>query len=68
MNKGQPTPPVPCLINHKTKKQQYTRQFCISQYEKVGWLVGCKTTNFIVGPVYFFLTNTKYVISGASQI
>jgi hypothetical protein len=46
LNKGRPTPPLPNVItHHKTKTEQYTRHFCISQYEKAVWVVGCATAN-----------------------
>jgi hypothetical protein len=46
LSKGRPTPPLPNVVtHHKTKPEKYTRQFCISQYEKVVWLAGCATTN-----------------------
>jgi hypothetical protein len=54
VNEGQPTRPLPNLVTHKTKTGQYTRHFCIFQYEKFGWLPGCATKNkFIIGPFYF---------------
>jgi len=69
VNKGRPTPPLLSLItHHKSKTEQYTRNFFISQYEKIDWLTGCETTNFIVSPVYMFLTNMKYGINRTSGI
>jgi len=46
LNKGRPTPPLTNVItHHKTKPEQYTRHFCISQYVKVVWVAGCATAN-----------------------
>jgi len=33
------------IIRHKTKTERYTRHFCISQYEKLDWVIGCETKN-----------------------
>ena len=41
VNNGRPAPPA----EHKTKTERYTKHFCISQYEKIDWLVGCEITN-----------------------
>ena len=60
VNSGQPTKPSPNLMTHlKANTEQYTRHFYISHYEKFDWLRGCEIVNFIIGPVYFFLTNVK---------
>jgi hypothetical protein len=43
---GQHSLPLSTLITHRnTKTEQYTRQFCFFQYEKVDWLVGCEATS-----------------------
>jgi len=35
VNESRPTRPWPNLIDHETKAEKYTRNFCISQYERV---------------------------------
>jgi hypothetical protein len=43
-NKGRPAPPLPNVIaHHKTNTEQYTRYFCISQYEKFVLVAGYAT-------------------------
>jgi hypothetical protein len=68
VNKGRPTPPSFTLITHRIKREQYTRLLFIIQYEKIDWLSGCETTNFIFSPVYLFLTNMKHGINRTSRI
>ena len=69
VNKGRPTPPLLSLItHHKSKTEQYTRYLFITQYKKIDCLAGCETTNFIVSPVYLFLTNMKYGKNRTSRI
>ena len=42
VNKGRPTPPLLSLItHHKSKTDQYTRHFFITQNEKIDLLTGC---------------------------
>ena len=45
---GRPCPPMPNLISKhpgKTKKDEFTRHFSITQYKLVSWLSGCKDKN-----------------------
>jgi len=39
----------------------------ICQYEKDAWLAGCEKTNFMVGPLYSFLTYMKNGINMVYQ-
>jgi hypothetical protein len=65
VNRGRHTPPLTNLITHyKTKTERYTRHFDTSQYLEVDWLAGYETENFIVGPVYFFVT----IMNGFSDL
>jgi len=47
--------------------ERYTRHFCLSQYEKVGWIAECEGVRIVVRPVYCFLTNIYYGINKPSR-
>jgi hypothetical protein len=70
VNKSWPTPPSPNVIaHHKNKTKQYTRHFASLSVKMLTGLQDVKQeTNFIVDPVYFFLTNLKYGTNRASWI
>ena len=68
MNKCRPTATLDKLIaRHKNLTERYTGNFCVSQYEKFGWIAECERVRFIVRPVYCFLTSIKYGINKPSR-
>jgi len=56
MNKCGTTGPIHNVIpRQENLTERCTKHFCVSQYEKVGWLAECERGRFIVRPVYCLL-------------
>jgi len=61
-NKNRPSPPLHNSVTYRKSKTAQHNIFLHFLLQKLDWCAGCET-RYIGGPVYFFLTITKYGIN-----